>query len=177
MHILLALAGLATAAYFIVIRARTGAEVATELIDMAADVRAAARRFGFRRRTNQHPVDGVDDPNLAIGALATAFLELDDLPTADQRTALDLSLRKHLDVDGGTAQEIAVLSRWLVESCTGPAAAFPRLAKRLRTVDGGASFPALMQVLGDVTAASQNAKPSHRQSDALAELSRIFRLK
>lgn len=177
MHILLALVGLATAAYFLIVRARTGAQVATELLDVAQDVRSAARRFGFRRRTNQHPVDGIDDPKLAIAGLATAFLELDDLPTADQRAALDLSLRKNLDIDAPTAQEIEVLGRWFVESCNGPVAAFPRLSKRLRTIDGGASFPTLMTVLGEITAASQSASPSNRQSDALTGLSRIFRLR
>ena len=176
MHIILGLIAAATAFYFIVIRARHGAEVASELLDVADDIRAAARRFGFRRRTGQHPVDGIDDPKLAIGGLASAFLELDDLPTADARAATDLSLRKHLGIDAGRAEEIAILGRWFVESCHGAAAAFPRLAKRLRTIDGANSFQPLMSVLGDIVAAGSSGAPSHRQSDALAELSRIFRL-
>ena len=81
MHILLGILGLATAAYFLIIRARRGAEMASEVLDVADDIRAAARRFGFRRQHNQHAVDSIDDPVLAIAGLGTAFIALDDLPT------------------------------------------------------------------------------------------------
>ena len=48
MHLVIAALGILTAVYFFVIRARGAAEMTSELIDMAADVRAAARRLGFR---------------------------------------------------------------------------------------------------------------------------------
>jgi hypothetical protein len=76
MHIILGIIGIATAAYFLVMRARRGAEMATELIDVADDIRAAARRFGFRRKYQQHAVDSIEDARLAIGGLATAFIAL-----------------------------------------------------------------------------------------------------
>ena len=175
MHIILALAGLAVTAYIWLNRAKQSADVAGELVNAAIDVKNAARRFGFRRRANQHSVDGIDDPKLAIGGLAVAFLELDDLPTAEARAKTDHALRKHLDLDGETAQEVTVLGRWFVEECQGPVQAFPRLAKKLKALDGAASFQPLMAVLGDITAAT-GGTPSGRQSDALAQLARIFRL-
>ncbi len=176
MPILLALIGVAVTAYIWMNRAKRGADIAGELIDAAADVKNAARRFGFRRRANQHPVDGIDDPKLAIGGLAVAFLEMDDLPTADARAQMDLSLRKHLAIDGETAQEITVLGRWFVEECNGPVQAFPRLAKKLNRLDGASYFNDLMAVLTDITQSTEGG-PSPRQSDALADLARIFRLK
>lgn len=175
MHIIIALAGLAVTAYIWINRARRGADVAGELINAAADVKNAARRFGFRRRANQHPVEGIDDPKLAIGGLAMAFLEMDDLPTAEARSQTDLALRKHLKIDGQTAQEIAVLGRWFVEECHGPQAGFSRLAKKLKNIDGAASFEPLMAILKDITQAG-GGTPSARQSDALTELARVFRL-
>lgn len=175
MHIIIALVGICIAGYVWFNRAQRAADVATDLIGAAQDVKNAARRFGFRRRANQHPVDGIDDPKLAVGALAVAFLELDDLPTAEARTRTDHALRKHLALDGEAAKEITILGRWFVEECQGPTPAFSRLAKKLKAIDGAAHFQPLMSILGDITDAT-GGTPSHRQSDALTELARIFRL-
>ncbi|WP_299687306.1 hypothetical protein [uncultured Tateyamaria sp.] len=172
MHIILGIIGLATAAYFLVLRARRGAEVASDMVDVGRDVAAAARRFGFRRRYNQHPVDSVDEPNLAIAALATAFIALDDLPTAEDRKRLDIALRKHLDLDASGAEEIEVLGQWLVSECKGAEPAVPRLAKRLNKLDGGASFGTLMEVIQ--TAA--RTPLSQRQTAALHDIKTAFRL-
>ena len=174
MPFIIALLGLAVAAYFWMNRARRGGEIAADLMDMGADVKNAARRFGFRRKANQHPVDSIDDPNLAIGGLAAAFLELDDLPTSDARAKMDISLRKHLKLTGEEAQEVAVLGRWFVETCGGASPAFERLAKKLRHLEGGASFEVLMGILNDCANASAQGA-SARQRDVLGDLARIFR--
>ena len=173
MHIIAGILGLAVAAYFIILRARRGAEVASDVMDMAGDVAAAARRFGFRRRYNTHPVDSVEEPHLAIAALATAFIALDDLPTADDRKRLDIALRKHLDLDAKGAEEIEVLGQWLVSECNGAEAAVPRLAKRLNKIDGGTSFTTLMEVIQTA------ARPplSQRQTEALGDIKTAFRLR
>lgn len=175
MPFILGLIGLATAVYFIVIRARNAAEITSELMDVASDVKAAARRFGFRRRGNVHPVESIDDPKLAIGAIATAFIALDDLPTSDTRAALDVHLRKELRLSGEDAQEIAVLGQWFVENCNGPAQAIPRLSKRLYALDKGASFGTLMAVIQG-TLKSCDKSVSQRQSEALQDMQRAFRI-
>ena len=56
MPYLIALFGLVIGAYFWIQRARTAADAARELTGVAQDVMAAARRFGFRRRHDMHPV-------------------------------------------------------------------------------------------------------------------------
>ena len=76
MPFLLALVAIAAGLYFWTLRARNAAEAARELGDMAADVMSAARRFGFRRRANIHPVDSIDDASVAMGALTVALAEL-----------------------------------------------------------------------------------------------------
>ncbi len=175
MHIIIALVGIILGAIIWFNRAQRAADVAGDLIGAAADVKNAARRFGFRRRANQHPVQGIDDPQLAIGGLASAFLEMDDLPTTEARQTMDIALRKHLQVDAETAQELAIMGHWFVEECNGPVPAFPRLAKKLKELDGGASFQPLMAVLKDVAEAG-GGSPSQRQSEALSDLGRVFRL-
>lgn len=175
MPFLLALLGAIVTAYIWANRAKRGAEVAREAVDIARTVKNAPRRYGFTRRANQHPVEGIDDPDIAIGGLAVAFLELDDLPTAQTRARMDVALRKHLQLDAENAQEIAVLGRWLVEESGGPTQGFERLARKLRKLDAGDSFDRLMAVLSDIADAA-DGPPSARQSDALADLARIFRV-
>lgn len=126
MPIIIALVVLPLRPFFLIMRARRGAEMTSELLDVGRDVAAAARRFGFRRKTNMHPEEGIDDPQLAVGAIAQAFLELDDLPTADARKTADLSLRKHQRLNEEGAREIAVLGRWLVDQRGGAAPARPK---------------------------------------------------
>jgi len=41
--------------------------------DAARDVRRAARRFGFRRQTNLHPAEPIDDTRVAAAGILTAL--------------------------------------------------------------------------------------------------------
>jgi hypothetical protein len=177
MHIILGILALAASAYFLIMRARRGAEMASDLLDVADDIRAAARRFGFHKKYNQHPIESVDTPNLALGALATAFIELDDLPTAETRENLQNALQEHALMTRQESEEVMVLGRWLVFECTGAVSAVPRLAKKLRELDKeGAGFAQLMSVLQEV-AAGQSQGLSQRQKEALEELKTVFRLR
>jgi hypothetical protein len=42
---------------------------------VASDVMVAARRLGFRRRQQTHPVDSIGDPKNAAAAIGIAFVE------------------------------------------------------------------------------------------------------
>lgn len=176
MPVILAILAAAGAVVFWLYRARMAGEVAQELAGAAADVLNAARRLGFRRQANQHPAEGVAKPDLAIGALAVAFLELDSLPSADQQAALARSLSGRLGVAADRAEEIIVLGRWLVTECHGPQAAIERLAKRLYRIDGSASLEPLMGVLGDVAQAGRGVL-SDRQKEALTDIARHLRIR
>jgi len=171
MHIVLGIIGLITAAYIFVIRARNAAEMTHELMDMADDVRAAARRLGFRRNKAQHPMDAVEDPNTAAATVAVAYLELDDLPTAEQRAKLMVALQSGLEVDKSGAEELMVLGRWLMNQCNGAEPAVTRAARALFKLTGGDVGP-LMEIL----AAASTEPISDKQRDALAEVKRAFRL-
>ena len=109
---------------------------------------------------------------LAIGGLATAFVALDDLPTQEDRGRLNLALRKHLDLDAAGAEELEVMGQWFVNECKGPESAVPRLAKRLKRLDDGASFATLMNLVQ----AAAKTPLSQKQSEALNDIRQAFRI-
>lgn len=153
-------------------RARNAAEMAGEIVDMAKDVRAAARRFGFRRRMDVHPVEQVEDPKLAIATIGVAFLALDDLPSKDAQVELQRALGSELGLNIQDAEEIMVLGQWMVNQCGGPDSAISRVTRRLYKIDGVNSVSGLMDVIKRV---SGNGL-SGNQKDAVEEITWAFRL-
>ncbi len=176
MPVLLGLLGTVAIAYFWIVRARNAAEMTHELAGVASDVIAAARRLGFRRRYNTHPVESIDEPNLALSALSLAFVELAGLPTAEQHAALLRSLQSNVGQSLKDAEENLILGRWLITECNGAEPAVTRLARRLLKLDREGSFDPLMAVLDDVAKAGLHGELSERQKDALAEIARIFKI-
>ncbi len=175
MPVLLAIAVAATVVFWMY-RARAAGQVATDLVGAAADVMNAPRRFGFRRRADQHPVEGIDRPDLAIGPLAVAFLELDRLPSAEQHQAVVAALGRHLTLPIAKAEEIMILGHWLVVQCNGAQPAIERLAKRLFRLDGQASLQPLTSVLRDIATAGGGTL-SERKKSALEDIARHLRVR
>lgn len=176
MPVILGLLGVLTVAVIWIMRMRNAAEMTHEIAGVAQDVLAAARRLGFRRRLDSHPVESLDDPKLAIGALGIAFLELGGLPTAEQHDALLKSLQAHTGQSLKDAEETLILGRWLVNESNGPVPAITRLSRRLAKLDRAGSFTPLMAVLNDVAQAGRDGAVSDRQRDALTEIARAFKL-
>lgn len=171
MPFLIALAGIAIAAFVWAQRARTARDTAIDLADMANDVRLAARRFGFRRQTNIHPVESIEDPRLTIAAIATAFIELDTLPTAEMRAQLMLQLRSKLQTNADEAEEMEVLGRWLMTECGGAEPAIARLSRKLYKLGGAEQLDPLVSILK----ATVKAPLTPPQRDALADITRALR--
>jgi len=168
MPVIIAILAILGGAYFWLIRTRMGTEAARELSDVASDVMAAARRFGFRRHLNEHPADSLEDPNVATAGAGLAFLELAALPTAETRDALIVSLQHHLGTSESAARESLILGRWLLNECGGPQPALDRFARRLMRMRGAA-------VLGNVAAEAGGL--NDRQRDALDVIARHFKLR
>ncbi|NJM82824.1 MAG: hypothetical protein HC844_10255 [Tabrizicola sp.] len=175
MPYIIALLGLIGAAYLFVMRARMAADAARELTGVAQDVLSAARRFGFRRKLNSHPVESLEEPDVAIAAAGIAFLELGGLPTAEQQDALVRSLQSHLGQSYDRAEESVVLGRWLVTESGGASPGLTRLTRRLHKMKGTASFEPLMAVLRDVAAAGRGGM-SVKQKEAIDEIGRLYRI-
>lgn len=145
-----------------------------EAIDTASDLVTTAanmpRRLRFRRATNVHPIEGIDDARIAVCAVAQAYIELDDLPTREQRETLHVLTRSRLRFDEEEAQEVEVLSRWLVSQCNGPDQAISLLIRRLKKLGGSDHFPTLVEMLDKLT----EGAPSRKQMSALQDLQRAF---
>ncbi|SPH18595.1 hypothetical protein DEA8626_02135 [Defluviimonas aquaemixtae] len=176
MHLLLGLIGALTVAFVWILRMRSAAEMTHELAGVAGDVISAARRLGFRRKLNTHPVESLEEPNLAIGAIGIAFIELGGLPTSEQQDALLTALQSRTGQTLKDAEETLILGRWLVTESNGPAQAIPRLARRLAKIDRTGSFTPLMATLNDVAQAGRTNDVSDQQRDALTEIACAFKL-
>jgi uncharacterized membrane protein len=176
MPYIIALLGLLAGAFIWISRARAAAEATRELTGVAQDVMAAARRFGFRRKLNLHPVESLEDPDIAIAGAGIAFLELGGLPTSEQHDKLSVSLQSHLGQSRGQAEEALILGRWLVSESGGAQPGLDRLTRRLYKMRGMDSFQPLMAVLKDVAAAGRDEKVSTRQSEALTEIATLYRI-
>lgn len=176
MPYIIAVLGLLAGACFWIMRARAATDATRELTGVAQDVIAAARRFGFRRKTNVHPVESLEEPDVAIAGAGIAFLELGGLPSADQQDRLIVSLQSHLGQSKGKAEEAVILGRWLVSECGGAQPGLARLTRRLYKMRGADSFQPLMAVLKDVAAAGRDGAVSPRQGEALAEIAALYRI-
>ena len=175
MPFLIGLLTLGLVAFFWVRRARNAALVAHEIVDMAGDVLSAARRFGFRRRADVHPVEALEDHRIAIAGIGMAFLEIGALPSTEQHAALADALSRHLDMPGAEAEEALILGRWLCHESGGGASAFTRLLKRLHRLRGSEALDSLMAVLRDAAAVAGSL--SALQKEALEEVRIQFRLR
>lgn len=176
MPVVLAVVAAITGVLFFILRARNAADAAGELFDMANDVRLAARRFGFTRKTNIHPVESIEEPSIAIAGIASAFLELDDLPTADQRETLSGELSRTLDVSKADADELCILGRWMVSECGGADPAIARLSRKLYRLDAE-SFTPLLMVVSQTLSQSATGGLNQKQSEALDDVKRAFKIR
>lgn len=174
MPYLIAAAGVIAAVYFFVIRARNAADMAGELVNVAADVQSAARRFGFRRRANVHPMETVEDTAVIAATIGVSYLELDGLPSEDAQSRLRNALAKEFRCPVKDADEMMVFGRWLMGECHGPQPAIDRAARRLFKLGEGHDFGALMAV---VQAVSPEEGLTDRQRDALDDIKLAFRIR
>ncbi|WP_373635369.1 hypothetical protein [Yoonia sp. SS1-5] len=145
-----------------------------DALDIAGDtvttVKNAPRRLAFRRQTNIHPVDSIDDPEVAVGTMAMAFLGLDDLPTKDQYDRLHVLLRSKLRCSEDDAKEIQVYGRWVIQQCGGELEAFNRVARRLKKLNGADHLDIAQDIFGGLA----EDRLSERQKDAVTDMMRIF---
>ena len=141
-----------------------------QALDVADDVvtiaRNAPRKLAFRKQLNAHPVEGIDDPRLAVAAIASAFIALDDLPTRDARDRLFVTLRRIFRVDDALAEEMQSLSQWLIEQCGGASETISRVGRRLYKIEEDDTWNILQDVLGEMAGDAL----SERQTEAVTDL-------
>lgn len=126
--------------------------------DVATTVKNAPRKLAFTRQSKAHVVEGIDDPRIAICAMAQAFVQLDDLPTQEQRDSLHVELRSKLRCSEEEAQEMQALGLWLIQECKGPVTAIPRLARRLFKLEGNTSWQVIQEIFEGLVGESLSQK-------------------
>ncbi|PTX57333.1 hypothetical protein C8N43_2000 [Litoreibacter ponti] len=134
--------------------------------DAVTVARNAPRKIAFRRQTKEHPVQGVDDPRLAVATIAQAFMGLDDLPTKEARQRLHTALRQHYQLSAEDGEEMDTLARFLIQQCQGETEAISRVGRRLHNIDGQNSWDDLTEMLK----AASGDTLSERQREAIHDL-------
>lgn len=173
MHILIAIGTIVMGILIWSYRIRAAREAVDDLSDLASDVMAAARRLGFRRRPDTHPVDAIEETTLAAGALSVAFLDLGTRQTEEGRAVHLRSLQSHLGISLEEAEEMLVLGPFFVNACQGALPAVTRLGRQLRKLGGDDALDPALQVINDVASAGGGLNDTQR--DALHDLKNIFR--
>ncbi len=132
----------------------------------------APRRMAFKRQTNAHPVDSIDDPAIAVAVLGQAFVQLDAMPTQDTKNALTIGLRKTYGFSDDDISGVFAEGKWVLDYCGGPEPTIDRVGRRLWKIDQGQSWDDLQAVF----MRSVQGDLSERQIDAVLGLKRALRV-
>ena len=171
MPVIVFILGILAAAGVWYYRAQAARRGAADLLDAANDVRLAARRFGFKRRVNVHPVDSIDDARLAGAGIVQAIAGMAGPLRAETETAIVLQFQSVFGVGKDEAAEISIFGRWVAEQCGTRAEAVRRLAKRLNELAGIAARQDLLRMIEAVV-----PDMGEDERDALRTLDRAFKV-
>lgn len=127
--------------------------MASELADAARDVRLAARRFGFRRKTDlHHPAESIDDTRVAAAGILTARARSPGPVTDRHHTAMLLQMRSIFGISASEAKELSVLGAWMADQCGTPGQAVSRLSRRLYRLSGAETLPDMERMIDSIFA-------------------------
>lgn len=153
-------------------RMQSARENIANLADAAKDVRLAARRFGFKRQTNIHPADSVDDPRLAAAGILHAVAGMADTPSDAQRREMLVQFQSRFECALEDAQEISTFGAWLAAQCGTKSEAVRRLSRRLA---GLAGYEAQVDLRAMILAVVTDRAPlGEEENQALATIERAF---
>lgn len=161
-------------AYVWYLRYQNARDAAETLVDAANDVRLAARRFGFRRKANVHPVECVEDGRLGALAIAAAMMQMDHAWSVDAEQKLVRAACEVFGVKTGEAEEMVVFAKWLSDQSSTYDEIIRRLAKRLAGL-GDAGLRGDLARLIERTCADGNGELSDAAIDALNTVNRHMR--
>lgn len=174
MPVLIAIAGLLVAGLIWYNRLKQAGHVAGELKDAANDVRLAARRFGFKRRSNVHPVDALDDARLAAAGIVAATVQMDGMWDQSMWDAMVQQAQSVFEIDMQEAEGITTFARWIADQNNNPHEAVRRMSRRLKKLGGAEALAGTVEMITAVCRRggrnlSQDAK------DAIATVERVMK--
>lgn len=172
--VLLAICVVAAVAYWHW-RTRVVRESAGEVSGPTKEARAAARRFSYRRRENEHPADSVEDARLAASGIALAIASIDSPLSRAELDEMHLHAARTFDVSDQEAREIAAFGRWVAGQCQTPEDAVRRLTKVVLDQAGTTAGSDLVRIVEDVATADGN-ELGERETRQLDHIKRSFDL-
>lgn len=174
MHLIIAAIGILIAAAFWYQRASAAKDAAGDLIGAAKDVRAAARRFGFKNKSNIHPVDQIEDARLTAAGIAAAVAGMDGPLTQPEIDTMVTETRLILKASAEEATDIAAFGRWVAGQCGNNEEAVRRLTNKTHRITGGSVGSDLLTYVTNIAAAG--GPINSVQQDALDRIRSIFGL-
>lgn len=172
MHILALLAGAIGLIAFWLYRAQAAKASAEDIVDAANSMRLAARRYGFRRRANVHPSEGIEDARLAAAGVMIAFAEMDGaLSEMEIETAIDEAERR-FNITRREAEEVISFGRWIA-SQSPPEESARRLGRKVATLAGPEGRDDTVAMVKAVLTSDGSAIDEHTRF-AIDRLSRAF---
>ena len=139
------------AAYFWSGRARNARDAAEDIVHVASDVRLAFRRMGFKRKTNIHPVDAIEDNDQLTAIIAKAFVEKKGVVTLDDIVRMREALQNEFDCTDQRAEDLTIVADWAIRECGTVDAALSRASRRHYKTHEMNGFQSLMRVIGQIT--------------------------
>jgi uncharacterized tellurite resistance protein B-like protein len=133
MHIALAVLAAVAGIAFWIWRVRMAARAASDLLETADDIRAAVRRFGYRRKANTSPLDGIEDGRLAAAGILAAFANMDGGLGRQEIAAIAEECRRSFGCEAEEAAQIGAYGRWLAQQSANMDETVRRLARNLET--------------------------------------------
>jgi len=153
-------------------RARNAADAAQSVFEMASDAKAAARRFGYRRKNNKSPLDTVDDPRLSAAGMLVAIAKLDGDISRDQVERITRECIETFEVGAAEGADMTAIGRWLSQQGE-PEEVLRRLARSMRGSLDADRLESLYGMLERV-ASVEGGEVSERQTSAIEMVRRTF---
>jgi uncharacterized tellurite resistance protein B-like protein len=133
MHIVLAVLAAVAGIGFWIWRAHMAARAASDLLETADDIRAAVRRFGYRRKANVNPLDGIEDARLAAAGILAAFASMDGALSREEIAAIAGECGAAFSAEAQEAEQITAYGRWLIQQSANMDEVVRRLGRSLET--------------------------------------------
>ncbi len=173
MPILITFLGLLAAAGYWYFRIRDAGGTVRDLADAANDVRLAARRFGFKRRANVHPIDCIEDARMAAAGITLAVAEMDGALTQAEIQTATIQFQSVFDVNKTDAEELVTFGRWIAAQSGTKSEGVRRMSKRLLGLAGAEAGSDLVKLVTAVGTADGSTLHADAE-DALQTIRRYF---
>ena len=173
MQIILGLLAILAAVAFWLYRAKAAQEQAGEVVDVANDVRLAARRLLYKRKHNTHPADSVEDPRMAAAGIMVAVATMDAPISQGEISAMKRMMGETFEIDEREALDMVSFGRWVADQCGTNDEAVRRLSKVVAQQAGPEAGPDLVRMVEEVATADGGAL-GEDETDALDTVRRAL---